>query len=310
MIILSWNIEHLRFEKVTRDNTRNWSTFRNVVAQSEIAFLYEGKRETTAGEIAAKLNDDEAVEAKWTGASFWSTDEYVVCLYDTDVIANVKMMTGPTAQVGAVSGGERLPPVLDITPNGGGAAVRVAPWHGYGPAKTSTQDIFPKLTSKLAEQGVQLFFGDFNIQRGGVTRHTGPEKRKADQGGAAKQAAVAAEEEDTPRRSGRIAQKVDLKELECAGGLRTSTQSELGPTNRSGPLDRCMRLPSFEASLYQLDPTDIPNHLELTNHSPLFIFTEDDNDPDVIKQTLEAVKGYESPALKARKKVKAKRKAK
>lgn len=275
MIILSWNIENLRFEKVTRGN--NWALLRSVIHHCHIAFLYESSNRATAGEIASNINQDYEDEEgdPWVGIPILSLKEYVTCVYNSHYISSVNCLKGDTARVREVSPAERLPPVVLIRPMGE-QPLKVAPWHGFGPAKTSTGDLLPRLTKKLAAQGVQLFFGDFNLQR--YTDTSSASKRQ--------------------RVSPRIAVQVDMVELEAEGGRRTSTQNPTGPTARSGPLDRCMRAKNFHARMFQLDPVNYVQHGKLTNHSPLFIFTENHAAPNnaVIHDTFAQVLAYRTPA--------------
>ena len=300
MIICSWNIEHFRFDKVVRKDTENFKTFQKVVSKADISFFYEGKTKDTSAKLARIMNADEDSEGAWVGVAFWTLNEWVGCIYNSGSIASAKEASGPAANVASVprlsgviaevSSGERMPPIVKIDAAKGDGSVIVAPWHCYGPAKQMTSAIFPRLTRKLAEVGVELFFGDFNFE--------GSHARK--------RARTDAGEGQTVKKSPRLLESIDLEEMTAEGGVRTSTQSQKGATNRSGPLDRCMRAKQFAARLFQLDPVDIPSHLLLTNHSPLFIFTGDDMTDDVINKALDGIKTYKSPAnLSGRKFVRA-----
>ncbi len=281
MIICSWNIEHCRPAKITRtkqelveqedtiegrdrlsqiDDFANFDTFVEVVRHADIVFLYEAKSEQTAPKIAEMLTKLTTIE--WAYFSTVTLDEVSICLFKTTKVSSVKLNTGATATIKVVAPGERLPPILIVT-GINQEVLHLAPWHAYGPAKQMTSLVMPKITAALHETGTDLLFGDFNFERGNTSTSNSRPKR------------------------GR-----HLQETMAEGGMRTSTQSAFGPTNRSGPLDRTFANEKLQHSVHQLDPLDIPNHLHLTNHSPLFIFTGSDDEPNKKKDTLDAIKGY------------------
>jgi hypothetical protein len=197
MIILSWNIEHYRLEKITRiqplpqlatradsrpvlrakrpqreTQINNMRTFYGILKQCDIAFIYEAHHKEDEADILEALNDTDGIGAltdadetafavfKWKGKFLHSTDEWIACLWKTTRIKSVDLNESKTGELKTISPGERLPVVVDVT-SVKDEVLTLAAWHSRGPAVQSVSAIISRL---CAVQGIDIMFGDANFE--------------------------------------------------------------------------------------------------------------------------------------------------
>jgi hypothetical protein len=211
MIILSWNIEHYRYEKITRiqplpqlaaraDGRRvvrgkrplrenqisNMRTFYGMLKQCDIAFIYEAHHPKDEADILEALNDADGIGAltdadetafavfKWKGMFLHSTDEWIACLWKKTRIKSVVLNKSKTGEIKTISPGERLPVVVDVT-SASDEVLTLAAWHSRGPAVQNVSDIISRL---CAVEGIDIMFGDANFESPMVLRKKDKEAYK------------------------------------------------------------------------------------------------------------------------------------
>jgi len=175
-VVLSWNIEHMRTEKVTRneDDINNLRAFYNVLVQADIAFLYECKDKGVADEVLEILNQPkrklakatdstmkEMTTFKWNGEAYSvGGNEVVLCFWKETSVKSVERLTGVEAKFRGLNLGERWPACVLVTTTSD-HTFSAGAWHCAGPAVTMAKEAKQRF---LDIGGLNLLFGDMNFQ--------------------------------------------------------------------------------------------------------------------------------------------------
>ena len=300
MIILSWNIEHMRLDKITR-SSENFRMFYQVLCIADIAFTYEGKDPNTAEEVCELLNQSRAELAKQTGSPFRTTDtfhwqcgafnvglgECVHTFWKMDKIKTVSHLKDIEDKFKAMNLGERYPACYEIeTLNQ--RKVRVGAWHCAGPAVTLASSVKGRFQNI---DGLHYLFGDLNFQAPppddpahatqgfpampSTSSFAAPLPPSAPSIASASPAVSSSITNPQPSPPRRVMLRLPkMREMHAVGLQSPSTFSPAGAARRwTGPIDRVFAAGEVRSrtKVFQYRAIDPKLAIALTNHVPIII---------------------------------------